>query len=407
MARLKILVAGDPASIHATRFVSLLQDLGHDVRLFHSGYQYGLEEHLRDTVVYVGAFEGPVPQQGNSVRVVHPFEMSYSRVVSIAHRAREPLATLLKRRFDLPPRKTELIRVLQRWRPDLVISLKMQDDGYTVSQAKDELGAGFTPKWIHFSWGTDIEYFGKHPDYAAAHLPRIRHLLSHCDFHMADTKRDVRQARELGFAGVDLGDCLAHGGFDLAELAALQEEASGPRDIILVKGREATVGKAFNVLAALQKIPRLLADYRIQLIMTTPNVRGVADYLTRFGGVACEVLPRLSYRELLKVYARSRVAISASDVDGTPSFLVEAMAMGALPIHSDMESIREWVDDGKNALLFPVDDIDAIAGCIRRAIGDDALVDTARAHNAEITRTRMDRAKIRRHVGGLIEQVAR
>jgi glycosyltransferase involved in cell wall biosynthesis len=80
------------------------------------------------------------------------------------------------------------------------------------------------------------------------------------------------------------------------------------------------------------------------------------------------------------------------------------MALGALPIHSDMESIREWVEDGVNGLLFPVDDVEALARCIEHGLGDDALVDSARERNWTLAQERMDRGKIRQMIKELIEQ---
>lgn len=185
-----------------------------------------------------------------------------------------------------------------------------------------------------------------------------------------------------------------------------RRETNGKRDVILVKGREGgLVGRAFNVLAALQRVSPALRKYRIKIVMPTESMRGAVQFVARFSGLDIEVMERLPYRDLMKLFATSRMAIAASDVDGTPSFLVEAMAMGALPIHSDMESVREWITDGVNGLLFPVEDVDALASHIERAIQDDALVEQARARNAEIVRARMDRGVIRERIGALMRQV--
>jgi len=408
VAKIKILVVGDPRSIHANRFVELLQELNYDVRVFQSAYEYSLEEHLRDAVVYVDHFTAP-PANGNRLQVCFPFEMGYNRLVNIIHlgihRGPKHFRTLYGKTMKLRPRHLDLIKVVTKWKPDVVFSLKMQNDGYTVSEAKECLRGRFKPAWVHFNWGTDIEFFGKHPDYVSEHLPKIIKVLSLCDFHMADCKRDVRQAREFGFSGISVGDCLASGGFDLVELQRIRLTRGEERNVILVKGREGDlVGKAFNVLIALHRVASHLKGLQIKIIMPTDDVRGAAGFLARLDGLDCEVMPRLPYRELLALYARSRMAISASDVDGTPSFLIEAMAMGALPIHSDMESVREWVNDGINGLLFPVDDIEKLANCVVRAMKDDHLVASAQEHNWEIAVARMDRKKIRSHVRSLVEE---
>jgi glycosyltransferase involved in cell wall biosynthesis len=84
-----------------------------------------------------------------------------------------------------------------------------------------------------------------------------------------------------------------------------------------------------------------------------------------------------------------------------PSFLAEAMSMGALPIHSDMTSIREWIDDGHNGLLFPVDDVEALKRAIVRGLDDDDLFHRAEQYN----RTLVDQRLNRKTVGPAVNRI--
>lgn len=406
MDKIKILVVGDSASIHTGRFVALLQEIGYDVKVFQSEFFYSQEEHLCNTVLHV-AVTYATPANGNQLKshywILNPLvrlltrKPLISRLFAVAfHRYSGKIQMM---------RANHLAKLIKRWQPEIVFSLKMQNDGYTMCKARKLLGNGWKSKWVHFNWGTDIEFFGKNPAYAPKHLPLIRELLSTCDYHIADCKRDARQAAEFGFRGVSLGDCLAPGGFDLKYLEDIKSEnMKSERNIILIKGRqEGLVGKAYNVLAALHRIPHLLKNYQIKIVMATPEAIHVADFLTKIDGINYEIMPRLPYRELLDLFGRSRIAISASDVDGTPSFLIESMSMGALPIHSDMESVREWVEHGINGLLFPVDDISTLTHCIEESLQNNALVDSARIKNWVIATDRMDRQKIKLHIKDLIE----
>ena len=72
--------------------------------------------------------------------------------------------------------------------------------------------------------------------------------------------------------------------------------------------------------------------------------------------------------------------------DGLPSSLVEAMSLGALPVHSDLSSIREWVTHDVNGLLVNVDDSHAITEAMRKAITDDAFVKNAMEYNQAYTK---------------------
>jgi len=418
MARLKVLVAGDPGSIHATRFVNLLQEIGYDVRMFQSEHYYAQEEHLHDTVTYVSNFAHPgasaPPLRGNTLIAGYPEGLRYDSLAGQLYRAYRRLwvftCRVLGGRWPLPypiespePRSAHLANVIRMWQPDVVFSLKMQNNGYATDEARLRLGTDFRAKWIHFSWGTDFEFFGRHPGHAPAHLPRIRAALAASGFLLADCGRDERQAGEFGFRGEKLGTFIASGGFDLARLRELRARHAAKRDVILVKGREGDlVGRGLKVVEALVRIAPLLRGFRVRVMMATDAVRAAVRDLARLG-IDCEVLPRLGYEELMLQYGRSRLAISASDVDGTPSFLIEAMAMGALPVHSDMASVREWIEHGVNGLLFPVEDVAALAACIERGLADDALCRSAAEYNWKLTQERMDRDRIRAAMKELIE----
>lgn len=400
-SNIKILVVGDPNSIHCNRFVNLLQEIGYQVRIFSSRFSYNIEEHLKDIVLYVGQL-GISPTRGIKLKVTWPWEMDCFRWRKVYY--------LLDKLFSISakkiPREKALAGIIERWQPHVVFSLKMQNEGYIVSKTRELMGDSFQSRWIHFNWGTDIEFFGKTPGYKQEHLPKIKKVLELCDFHIADCRRDAAQASQFGFKGLQLGTCIANGGFNLDSLETIRNEADQSRKVILIKGRQGGyVGKAFHVLEALRMVPHeLLMGYKIRVIMATPDVSGAVQFLAHLDGLDYKVIPRVDYRYLLGLFASSRIAVSASDVDGTPIFLAETMAMGAFPIHSNMDSVREWVRHGENGFLFPVDDIRALGDCIIKALQQDRLMDSAREINQRITAERMNRTNIRGIIKDTIEQ---
>lgn len=401
---MKILACADPRSIHAARFVAMLVELGHEVRMFSAEWHYALEASLRGVVLHVplACFPGK-----SGVQVTG--EYSALGVLARAACGFAPLNRVLARGLyalaapGRVARAASFATLATAWKPDLVFSLKMQNEGYTVARAR-KLG-GWKAPWVHFSWGTDIEFFGRHPGYSKRNLPLIRGVLAECDFHIADTRRDLAAAIQLGFRGVTLGDMPATGGFDLPLLRQAGRRAFAHRDTVLIKGRQGGyVGKAMNVLRAIREEPALYRNLRIRIFMASPEVATAASALRRDLKLDCEVLGRVSDTELMTWYGRSICAVSASDVDGTPGFLLEAMAMGALPVHSEMASIREWVEHGQNGLLFPVDDAVALRECMRRALGDEKLWVGASERNAALIAERADRERLRATLRGWIER---
>lgn len=61
-------------------------------------------------------------------------------------------------------------------------------------------------------------------------------------------------------------------------------------------------------------------------------------------GVSVEFLGRLGTYEMMEALSRSNFYISAASVDGSSVSLLEAMAMGVVPIVPDLPGNREWVD---------------------------------------------------------------
>ncbi len=139
--------------------------------------------------------------------------------------------------------------------------------------------------------------------------------------------------------------------------------------------------------------------------MATTDTVSVSKFLSQIDSVDYEIVPRLPYNELLKLFAKSEITISASDVDGTPIFLAESMVLGCYPIHSDMKSVREWIKDGENGQLFDVNDVDELAKDILEVINNKSEVEKARKINLEISRKYFDRKIIRERIRKIIYKI--
>lgn len=56
--------------------------------------------------------------------------------------------------------------------------------------------------------------------------------------------------------------------------------------------------------------------------------------------------------------------VSAPTSDGVSSSIIEGMACGAVPVASDLPTVREWVEHGENGLLVEPRDIEALSDAI-------------------------------------------
>lgn len=93
---------------------------------------------------------------------------------------------------------------------------------------------------------------------------------------------------------------------------------------------------------------------------------------------------RLAPDEIASVLRRASVYVSTSLSDSTSVSLLEAMACGAVPVVTDIEANREWIDDGENGLLFRPKDAPSLAAAVARICGDEGFASKARRENLEL-----------------------
>jgi glycosyltransferase involved in cell wall biosynthesis len=145
----------------------------------------------------------------------------------------------------------------------------------------------------------------------------------------------------------------------------------------------------------------------VAIFQPDPTVTAEVHVLRAATGLNIEILPRLPYDGLMRLMGSARAVVAMTVNDGLPSILVEAMAFGALPIHSDLEPIREWVTDRKNGLLVGAEDVHATVEAIRRAVKDDELVDQAAEINGRLVAEKLEYGAVRQRAIEMYGRVVR
>ena len=87
---------------------------------------------------------------------------------------------------------------------------------------------------------------------------------------------------------------------------------------------------------------------------------------TRFAGF-------VSDEERDALLAETRVSVCPSPKEGWGLTVIESNALGTPVVATDAPGLRDSVEHGRTGFLFPNGDIDALADCIGRLLGDDAL----------------------------------
>jgi len=73
---------------------------------------------------------------------------------------------------------------------------------------------------------------------------------------------------------------------------------------------------------------------------------------------------RANRKEAMKLYRQADIFVMPSLIEGMPLALLEAMAMGLPVVGNDVVGIRSVVQDGKNGILVPLNDTDAMRNAL-------------------------------------------
>jgi glycosyltransferase involved in cell wall biosynthesis len=99
--------------------------------------------------------------------------------------------------------------------------------------------------------------------------------------------------------------------------------------------------------------------------LRTAAALGVADRL--------RVVPGVPRTELRPFFAEADVFLNTTDVDNTPVSVMEAMACGLCVVSTNVGGLPHLIEEGRDGILVPPNDPDAMAGAVRRIVDEPAL----------------------------------
>jgi hypothetical protein len=298
--------------------------------------------------------------------------------------------------------------VIREWRPHIVHTLGLDPAAYLYLRTRSRFDLGGISAWVlQLRGGSDLTLARHDPGV----IDGLRAVLRACDQLLSDNPRNWEYAQDLGLDPAkiaDLGTVPGTGGVDVAGISAASvDPPSRRRAIIFPKAYESPWSKALPVFEALTLAWDQIKPCEIHMLAATSLenfqwFRTLPDELRQ----VARITGRVPRHELLELMARARVMLAPSLVDGTPSSLFEAMAAGAFPIVSPLETITPIVSAERNVLfarnLYP----EEIADALIRAMTDDALVDSAARRNLALVRELADRERIRPRVTQYYERLS-
>lgn len=395
--RPRVLFVGLPLSSHTRAWIDLLADAELNVRLF--ALPAGKPPADWSVKAYVTA-----PHGDNLDPAVRASMWSRFRAVRLIQ-IRLPL--LVQRRIG-PFADRWLASVIRSWRPHVIHTFGVNPSGDFYFPVREKYGLEGIGKWVaQLRGGSDVQLVRHDPEGSA----RLAELLTHCDHIITDNRANFDYLAGMGVPTekiVPFAPVPGSGGVDVDALrAAWQGPPSTRRVIVWPKAYECPWSKALPVMEALRACWQRLTPCTIHMLAMNDEAR--AWYWTLPEGLRqhCRISLRIPREEMLALTSRARVMLVPSLVDGRPNSMLEAMAAGAFPIVSPLDSIREVVNEEENVLFAGNLNVDEIARALVRAMSDDGLVDRAAEANLSVVRQVADRAAIRPRVIDFYEQLAR
>ena len=388
---MKILFIAMANSVHTTRWINQLTDLGWDIHLFPVEDVY-IHPEFRNLTIHNFLFHNS-SRLNQSVRVVGSCPVPRG-----AHLAKRIVRRFLPLWID----HWRLTRTIRRLKPNIVHSLEIQHAGYLTLAAHAHFGNRF-PTWIVTNWGSDIYLFGR----LSEHVEKIKAVLSACDYYDCECHRDVELARAFGFKGDVLPVLPNTGGFDIERMHQFRQPGpTSARRLIVLKGYQGWAGRALVGLRAIELSAGVLKGYCVAIYVANEDVRISAELISQSTGIPIEIVPHSSHEDMLRLHGRARVSIGLSIGDAASTSMLEAMVMGSFPIQSCTACADEWIKDGITGLIVSPEDPETIAAAISRAVSNDALVDRAAELNTQTARERLDYRSIKQQVIAMYNKVA-
>jgi glycosyltransferase involved in cell wall biosynthesis len=299
-----------------------------------------------------------------------------------------------------PSLKSVLAGVIRSWKPDIIHTLGLDSASFLYEETRRLFQAQSGVWVVQVRGGPDLD-LNRH---LQSHARNIQNVLGACDQLIADNEQNYEILRSMGVPEsrlAPLGVVPGTGGIDVKALSTRWSGLPSQRSRVIVcpKTYEAPSSKILPVFEAIRLAWPRLRPCRIYLLWAIqPEIYSWFAKLPDEIRDSCTLLKHIPRDEALDLFLQARVVLAPSLTDGIPNSMLEAMACGAFPIVSPIDTLRPLLQSPTNTIfarnLYP----DEIGGALERALNDDGLVDAAARKNLEFVGRQANRDFIRPHV---------
>lgn len=350
---MKVLVLADGASIHTQRWIE------------------GLSQAGNSELFLLSMNPAPTrPEIAKIPNVKAVYQVAPNRIAEAGNN--------FQYLFQLP----RIRKVVREINPSVITALYLPSYGFVGALIKG------SSKLLQFIVGGDVMIF---PDQGLANKMVTKFTLSRSEFVVSASETMSRK--------------IVHG-FNYRREKILTQQYGLPDWVIEFPQKT----KDFDFVSNRAWVGNSNVDYFLEVLKELPAsktamigsiVPGSEDLGRKITGLAvsipgCEMLGGMPYEQNIEVVARGKFHVSVTSSDGASLSVMEAMAVGAIPIVSDIAPNREWIKDRDNGFLIPLGDKKAAIQGFLRALD---LTDEGRRMMIEKNRKIIyDRGSLRRNM---------
>lgn len=215
-------------------------------------------------------------------------------------------------------------------------------------------------------WGTDVRWAERWPFFRFVLGAAL--LLSH---RVVAVSRDMQKQVGRWFPGCRHKVVVIHNGVAVpARRASLSSEGF----LVGVIGNLVAGKRVDDVIRAFGELVRRYPFTRLLVVGDGPERIKLQSWCEKLGLQGKVVFTgRVPPDRVCRYLSRCRVLVLASESEGRPNIVLEAMAAGVPVVAAGIPAVQEMVKHGRNGLLFPVGDWRSLAKQLDALLDDPAL----------------------------------
>jgi glycosyltransferase involved in cell wall biosynthesis len=274
--------------------------------------------------------------------------------------------------------------------------MRIPQEGMTAARMRGAGGACRSIPLVVSVWGDDFTFHAR----SSPMMSRLTHeTMKQTDGLLSDCYRDIKLAFQWGLR-IDTMTLVepGNGGIQLKLFfqgkpdSSLIAEFGLPKDAFFIVNPRGfrNVARTDTFFKSIPLVRKAIPNAHFLALKMAGN--GEAEgWIRKLDIQSCvTLLPAFAPEKMPQLYRLSPIMMSLTVHDGIPNVLLEAMACGCFPVVGDLESIREWIEDGKNGLLVSSADPEGVAAAVVRAASDAGLRQAAAKLNQRIISDRAE-----------------